>query len=172
MFTKVLCLDGSSHICKVAFCAATGFKIKSIKLLQKSFSESDVAPQLHGNSKRIPHNALSLRDKSIVVNFIRKYAAVHGLPDPGRLKGPIRDYVLESNVTMREVYKQYCKATNIQAPQPTQPSKVQNLTTLTPKRRLYTLLHTNTTQSVSPAAPAACAEQRYRCVSYSVFTKL
>ena len=85
------CLDGSSHICKVAFCAVTGFKIKSIKLLQKSFSESDVAPQMHGNSKRIPHNALSLRDKSTVVNFIRKYAAIHGLPDPGRLKGPIRE---------------------------------------------------------------------------------
>ena len=43
------CLDKSSHICNVAFCAITGFKIKSMQ--KKSFSESDVAPQMHVNSK-------------------------------------------------------------------------------------------------------------------------
>ena len=141
-----------------------------MKLLQKSFSKNDVVPQTHGNSKKIPHHALSLRDKSIVVNFIRKYAATNGLPDPGCLKGPIRDYVLESNVTMREVYNKYCQAIQIQASPPTQPSKVQNLTTLTKKRRLYTLVHT-TTQSESPT-PAASTEQQYRCVSYIAFTHL
>ena len=164
------CLDWTSRICYSAFCAVTGFKVKTMKLLQKSFSENDVVPQTHGNSKKIPHHALSLRDKSIVVNFIRKYAEINGLPDPGRLKGPIRDYVLESNVTMREVYNKYCQAIQIEASPPTQPSKVQNLTTLTKKKRLYTLVHT-TTQSESPTS-AASTEQQYRCVSYITFTQL
>ena len=84
-------------------------------------------------------------------------------PGPGTPKGTLRDYVLESNVTMREVYKQYCKATKIQATRPK--------FNINPKMKA---IHpnTNTTQSVSSVAPVACAEHWYRCVSYGVFTKL
>lgn len=63
------CLDSSSRICRKAFCAVTGFKIKALKLLQKSFSESDVAPRMHGNSRKIPYNALSPFHKSIIGSF-------------------------------------------------------------------------------------------------------
>ena len=80
------CLDWSSRICKAAFCAVTNCKAKTMKLLQKSFSDRDVAPQMHGNSKSIPYNAISVKDKSNAVNFIQKYAAIHGLSDPGHTR--------------------------------------------------------------------------------------
>ena len=144
------CLDWSSRICKAAFCAVTNCKAKIIKLLQKSFSDRDVAPRMQGNSKSIPYNAISVKDKSIVVNIIQKHAAIHGLPDPGHLKGPIQDYVLESNVTKREVYKKYCQAMLIQASPQSKPTSM-----VQPKSRLYTLVHTNASQSVSTSTAAS-----------------
>ena len=73
-------------------------------------SDSDVKPHAHGNCGRAPHNALFRLDKSRVVSFIRNYAAIHSLPDPGRLQGTIRNFVLESDKTMKSVYAEYCKA--------------------------------------------------------------
>ena len=58
----------------------------------------------HGHSSRPPHHALSRLDKSRVVSFIRNYATTHALPDPGRLQGTVRDFVLESGKTMKSVY--------------------------------------------------------------------
>ena len=57
-------------------------------------SGSDIVPNAHGNSGRAPHHALSQLDKLTVVKFIKNYAAVHALPDPGRLQGKTRDFVL------------------------------------------------------------------------------
>ena len=45
-----------------------------------------------------------------MVIFIRNYATINALPDPGRLHGTIRDFVLESGKTMKSVYAKYCKA--------------------------------------------------------------
>ncbi|KAL5457727.1 hypothetical protein EMCRGX_G035016 [Ephydatia muelleri] len=72
-------------------------------------SDSDIEPHPHGNCGRPPHHALSRLDKSRVVSFIRNYAAINALPDPGRLKGMVRDYVLESGKTMK-----YCSKIKIQ----------------------------------------------------------
>ena len=59
-----------------------------------------------------------------VVSFIRNYAALHALPDPGRLQGTIRDYVLESGKTLKSVYAEYSKAMesiSMTTPAPQQP---------------------------------------------------
>ena len=104
-------LDWSSSVCRNAFCAVIGTPYRTLqRWIHQVCSDSDVAPHAHGNSGRAPHNALSRLDKSRVVTFIRNYATINALPDPGRLHGTIRDFVLESCKTMKSVYSGYCKA--------------------------------------------------------------
>ena len=89
-----------------------------------------------------------------MVSFIRNYAAINALPDPGRLKGMVRDYVLESGKTMKSVYAEYCKAMEFllkSTPAPQQPCPYRLTSGL---KRQYTLLN------VPPASPTrltACA---------------
>ena len=117
-------------------------------------SDSDIEPHPHGNCGRPPHHALSRLDKSRVVSFIRNYAAINALPDPGRLKGMVRDYVLESGKTMKSVFAEYCKAMEFllkSTPAPQQPCPYRLTSGL---KRQYTLLN------VPPASPTrltACA---------------
>ena len=104
-------LDWSSPVCRGAFCAVIGTSYCTLKRwMQQLCSDSDVAPHAHGNCGRAPHSALSRLDKSRVVTFIRNYATINVLPDPGQLQGTIRDFVLESGKTMKSVYSEYCKA--------------------------------------------------------------
>eukprot|EP00731_Ephydatia_muelleri_P027611 Em0019g484a len=117
-------------------------------------SDSDIEPHPHGNCGRPPHHALSRLDKSRVVSFIRNYAAINALPDPGWLKGMVRDYVLESGKIMKSVYAEYCKIMEFllkSTPAPQQPCPYQLTSGL---KRQYTLLN------VPPASPTrltACA---------------
>ena len=104
-------LDWSSPVCHLAFCAVIGITYRTLKhWIQQVCSDSDIEPHPHGNCGRPPHHALSRLDKSRVVSFIRNYATINALPDPGRLKGMVRDYVLESGKTMKSVFAEYCKA--------------------------------------------------------------
>ncbi|KAL5493627.1 hypothetical protein EMCRGX_G014833 [Ephydatia muelleri] len=103
-------LDWSSPVCHLAFCAVIGITYRTLKhWIQQVCSDSDIEPHPHGNCGRPPHHALSRLDKSRVVSFIRNYATINALPDPGRLKGMVRDYVLESGKTMK-----YCSNIKIQ----------------------------------------------------------
>ena len=87
-------LDWSSSICKDAFCAVIGTNYRKLqRWMQQVCSDADVEPHPHGNCGRAPHNALSRLDKKRVVSLITNYAALHALPNPGRLQGTIRDYV-------------------------------------------------------------------------------
>ena len=88
-------LDWCSPVCRDAFCAVIGTSYCTLKhWMQQVCSDSDVEPHPHGNCGRSPHNTLSRLDKNRVVSFIRNYATIHALPDPGRLQGAVRDFVL------------------------------------------------------------------------------
>ena len=96
--------------------------------------------QIHGNCGRAPHNALSRLDKSRVVSFTRNYAALHALPDPGRLQGTIRDYVLESGKT-KSVYAEYSKAMEFISMTTTEPQQPCPYRLTSQLKRQYTLLN-------------------------------
>eukprot|EP00731_Ephydatia_muelleri_P006828 Em0003g1076a len=126
-------------------------------------SDADVAPHAHGNSGRAPHHALSRLDKSRVVTFIRNYATINALSDPGRLHGTIRDFVLESGKTMKSVYAEYCKAMESLSrsiPALQQPCSSRLTSRL---KRQYSLLN------VPPASPT---RPTVRAVKYLSFTRL
>ena len=96
----------------------------------------------------------------MVVRFIENYAATNALPDPGRLQGTIRDYVLESGKTLKSVYAEYCKAMECiskTTPAPQQPCPYKLTTRL---KRQYTLLN------VPPAPPTPPAARVVKYVSF------
>lgn len=100
--------DWNSLICRKSFCAAVGIGYRTLQHRKQEVCSD--SPSAHGNSGKAPLSALSKLDKMTVVRFIRHYAAVHALPDPGRLQGKTRDFVLESNHTMKSLYGEYGKA--------------------------------------------------------------
>ena len=154
-------LDWSSPVCKDAFCAIIGISYCTLKRWQQQVcSDSDVEPHPHGNCGRAPRHALSRLDKTMVVRFIENYAGIHALPDPGRLQGTIRDYVLESGKTLKSVYVEYCKAMESLSkttPAPQQPCPYRLTTRL---KRQYTLLN------VPPAPPTPPAARVVKYVSF------
>ena len=150
-------LDWSSPVCRDAFCAVIGTSYCTLKRWQQQVcSDSDVEPHPHGNCGR----ALSREDKRMVVRFIENYAATNALPDPGRLQGTIRDYVLESGKTLKSMYAEYCKAKESLSkttPAPQQPCPYKLTTRL---KRQYTLLN------VPPAPPTPPAARVVKYVSF------
>ena len=154
-------LDWSSPVCRDAFCAIIGTSYRTLKYwMQQVCSDSDVEPHPHGNCGRAPRHALSRLDKTMVVRFIENYAAIHALPDPGRLQGTIRDYVLESGKTLKSVYAEYCKAMEFlsrNTPGPQQPCPYRLTSQL---KRQYTLLN------VPPAPPTPPAARVVKYVSF------
>ena len=133
-------LDWSSPVCRNAFCAVIGTSYRTLKhWMQQVCSDSDVEPHPHGNCGRAPHHALSREDKRKVVRFIENYAAINAHPDPGRLQGTIRDYVLESGKTLKSAYAENCKAMesiSATTPAPQQPCPYRLTSGL---KRQYTL---------------------------------
>eukprot|EP00731_Ephydatia_muelleri_P003128 Em0001g3128a len=118
---------------------------------QEVCSGSDIVPNAHGNSGRAPQNALSRLDKLTVVRFITNYATVHTLPDPSRLPGQTRDFVLENSHTMKSLYGENCKAVEVQSrralPATQQPCPYRLTSQL---QRQYTLLKMPTPDQVPP----------------------
>lgn len=45
----------------------------------KALTMDSVAPRIHGNTKRLPKNALSLQDVEYVAHFLLNYTEQHGL---------------------------------------------------------------------------------------------
>ena len=154
-------LDWCSPVCRDAFCAIIGISCRMLKhWLQQVCSDSDIEPHPHRNCGRSPHNALSRLDKNRVVSFIGNYATIHALPDPGRLQGAVRVFVLESGKTMKSVFAEYCKAMESLArstPAAQQPGPYRLTSRL---KRQYTLLN------VPPASPTRPAAHAVKYVSF------
>ena len=153
------CLSWGTSICSEAFKTVVGISSATLKRWQSQLcSESDVAPSTHGNTGRLPHHVLLAEDIRNVTTFIRNYAATNGLPDPGRLQGPTREYTLDSSSTMMDVYNVYCQAMSEQH----SAQLPQQMTSM--RGRLYSLV-----QNVS-ALPLK--KSPMRVVKYSTFVQL
>lgn len=71
-------------VCKDVFLFYYGETTQRLKRLQKHKSEFGISSIPHGNAGRSPGHACSGQDKDKIKTFIVNYAAVHGMPDPGR----------------------------------------------------------------------------------------
>ena len=100
-----------------AVCAKT-FQIihtvgkKRLRNLMASFKENGLTPRVHGNVKRLPKHALSLRSTEYVVRFLFSYAEQHALFLPGRVPGYTRTdlQLLPSSVSKKAVWRVYHEA--------------------------------------------------------------
>ena len=71
-------------VCRDVFLFYHGETLKRLKHLQKHLLEVGISPPTHGNTGRKPKHACSAEDKQSAKDFIVNFAAMHGLPDPGR----------------------------------------------------------------------------------------
>jgi hypothetical protein len=58
-----------------------GETLSMLKYLQKHLMKKGISMPIHGNTGRIPKNALSSDDKSAIGSFIVNFAVAHGMPE-------------------------------------------------------------------------------------------
>ena len=68
---------------------------------------------MHGNTRRLPPNALTFSDVQHVVAFITNFAETHAILLPGRIPGYKRSdlQLLPTSTTRRNVWLEYAQAT-------------------------------------------------------------
>lgn len=75
------------HVCMTAFCFIHSIGEKVLKNLQKHLQEYGVIPREHGNKGHLPHNTFSFDTTRNMVDFIKNYGTIFGLPQPAALRG-------------------------------------------------------------------------------------
>lgn len=78
------CVTADRPVCRDFFLLYYGESIDRLKRIQKYLVEAGTIPPAHGNTGKKPKHACSGEDIQAVLTFIANFAAVHGLPDPGR----------------------------------------------------------------------------------------
>ena len=108
-------------VCKAVFLFYYGETSKRLARLKSCVTFDSLIPPIHGNSGRTPTNAYNMSDKEIVPSFILNFAAIHGLPDPGRdilcYKGKLR-ILLTEVMTYKSIHQQYSKSIKIYGESP------------------------------------------------------
>ena len=104
-------------ICKNSFLFLHAITLKHFKNLCHHFDSEGLVPRIHGNTKKIPHNALPLETTQHVLDFITNHAENHALPLPGRLPSH-RDFqvmLLPTDTTKSNVYSECKKACDMES---------------------------------------------------------
>lgn len=78
------CVNADRPVCREFFLLYYGESIDRLKRRQKYLIEVGTTPPAHGNTGKKPKHACSENDIEAVLSFIANFAAIHGLPDPGR----------------------------------------------------------------------------------------
>jgi len=82
------------------FLRSTGFYILSLvgkdrfTAVKASFIANGLTTRQHGNSKHLPHNALTFEDNTNVVTFLHNYAEANAILLLGRIPGYKRDDIV------------------------------------------------------------------------------
>jgi len=71
-------------VCKDVFLFYYGETIARLRRLQKHLQSAGISSTAHGNVGRMPSNVCLEQNKADIQTFIVNYAAIHGMPDPGR----------------------------------------------------------------------------------------
>ena len=99
-------------VCKTTFLFVHSVGTKAFKNLVAHFDENGLTPRMHGNTKRLPPNAISYSTTKDIAQFITNFASIHALPLPGRIPGVYSDekaLLLPSNMSKRHVHREYTK---------------------------------------------------------------
>ena len=107
-------------VCKAAFCFIHCIGEKVLKNLSKHLKDNGVVPREHGNKRRLPLNSFSFETVQNMVEFIRNYATVFGLPQPAARRGrastaPVYLPASEGYNTVHHKYVEACTASGKQA---------------------------------------------------------
>ena len=78
------CITADRPVCRKFFLLYYGESIDRLKRRQKYLIEIGTVPPAHGNIGKKPKHACSSDAIEAVLSFISNFAAIHGLPDPGR----------------------------------------------------------------------------------------
>jgi hypothetical protein len=78
------CITADRPVCRKFFLLYYGESIDRLKRRQKYLIEIGTMPPAHGNTGKKPKHACSRDAIEAVLSFISNFAAIHGLPDPGR----------------------------------------------------------------------------------------
>ena len=62
--------------------------------MKASYIANWLATRRHGNSKKLPHNALTFEENTNVITFLHNYAEANAILLPGRIPGYKRDDVV------------------------------------------------------------------------------
>ena len=100
-------------ICRKMFMFIHGVSKKRLYNIACSFHKHGIAPRVHGNTKHLPVNTLSLQSVDNVVRFLLNYVEKHGLLLPGRIPGYSRSDIklLPSSTSKRSIWKLYFDST-------------------------------------------------------------
>ena len=98
-------------ICRSTFQFIYCLSDKSFRNLTQHYDMNGLVTRVHRNSKRLPHNVLTLENTEKVTAFTKNYASAHGLPLPGRVPGHRnKETVLPANHSKVFVYRKYQEA--------------------------------------------------------------
>ena len=111
-------------VCQKMFLFLHGIGKKRMRNIKHTLLSDGVSFRVHGNTKRLPKNALSMSSVEYVIRFMLNYTEQHGLLLPGRVPGYSRDDIklLPSSVSKRGIWKVYpyssfCRLWKRQLPQ-------------------------------------------------------
>ena len=113
-------LHQSQPICKEMFLNLYGISKSRFQRLVEHYQSRGISLRIHGNSKRLPHNALPLAVNEDVKNFLSNYAEENAVLLPGRIPGFKSEDIqlLSSSDTKTHVWMSFklaCEQSNKQA---------------------------------------------------------
>ena len=99
-------------ICQEMFLFVHGIGSKRLKNVKAALNSEGVGARIHGNTKRLPKNALTFHSVEFVVRFLLNYTEQHGLLLPGCVPGYSRDDIklLPFSVSKKHIWYIYCEA--------------------------------------------------------------
>ena len=103
-------------ICKNSFLFLHSITLKHFKNLCYHFDSEGLVPHIHGNTKKIPHNALPLETTQHELDFITNHAENHALPPRGHLPShwDFQVMLFPTDTTKLKVYSEYKKACDME----------------------------------------------------------
>lgn len=107
-------------ICKDMFLHLYGISYSRFRRLKEHYEEHGPAQRVHGNCKKLPHNALPQAMSTDVRNFLTNYMEENAVLLPGQIPGFKKDDIRlhlssETKMNVWRAFKRACEETGKQA---------------------------------------------------------
>ena len=101
-------LFGGQRVCRRTYQFLLGVGKDRLQAIKASYMKDGITTRTHGNTKKLPHNALTFEDITRIVKFLSNYAKEQAILLPGRVPGYKRDdFKLLPSSTSKKVHVQY-----------------------------------------------------------------